>query len=191
MLYLGYCHNGGYGVEKNPEAAVEWFVRAAEEGNAAAAYKAGGGYAEGIGTEPDLAKAFAYYKQSAEANNPDAQLVMAEYYDEGRDGMVEPDARAAFDWYRKAADNGSSCAMSVIGDYFNGLLGAEEKIVEPDEAKALEWYRRTAVFQEVRPDADRHFRDDTLPASDLETAGADRRHRRQPEHLDAGRVREE
>lgn len=90
-------------------------------------------------------KAAAWYRQSAERGDMEAQFELAEMYKAGRG--VPRDAAAAATWYDKAAAQGYMPAQFELGCmYLNGLGLAR------DEAKAREWLGRAAKqgHQEAR-----------------------------------------
>ncbi|MBQ4336356.1 MAG: SEL1-like repeat protein, partial [Lentisphaeria bacterium] len=71
---------------KNPEVAVYWFRKAAEKGNAPAAYNLGICLEHGIGTEKSRIEACHAYRQAADAGLLQAQLRYAELL---RNGLPE------------------------------------------------------------------------------------------------------
>lgn len=85
----------------------------------------------------DADKDLQWLIQSANNNNLEAQLKLADMYFHGRG--VQRDLLAAADWYHKAADEGSAEAQFNLGDMYKQGLG-----VEKDNAKAIKWYRKAA-----------------------------------------------
>ena len=55
------------------QKAVEWYTKAAEQGNAVAQYNLGVCYNFGKGVEKDLQKAIEWYTKAAEQGDEDAQ----------------------------------------------------------------------------------------------------------------------
>ena len=73
-------------------------------------------YANGKGIKKDEAKAFEWYKKSAEQGNSDAQLNLGNCYMNGRG--VEKDEVKAFEWYQKAAEKRNSYAQCNLGIWY-------------------------------------------------------------------------
>ena len=73
-----------------------------------AQYKVACCYHQGIGVEPDEEMAKWYYQEAARNNHPEAQYLMAKYYD----------VEYAEDWYIRSADNGCAKAQYELGNYY-------------------------------------------------------------------------
>src|SRR5260364_342265 len=63
---LGYNYEHGIGVEKDEKKCFEYYMKAAELGNAVAIVNVGNCYQNGDGVEKDEKKAFEYYKKAAD-----------------------------------------------------------------------------------------------------------------------------
>lgn len=83
--------------------------QAAESGDPKALFEVGRRYTSGINGNPDLKKAFEWYKLSAERNFAPAQYRLGNFYEKGHG--VERDVEKAAQWYKKAADQGNALAM--------------------------------------------------------------------------------
>jgi TPR repeat protein len=70
----------GAGVEKDPEAAVKWFRKAAEQGNAEAQFNLGYCYCKGQGVAKDAIDGMYWLRRAAEQNNSQAQLNLGVCY---------------------------------------------------------------------------------------------------------------
>ena len=67
QLMIGRCLiDGSFGSDIDEVAAVEWFRKAAEQGNAGAMYELGNCYEWGIGVTQDQGQADAWYRKAAE-----------------------------------------------------------------------------------------------------------------------------
>jgi TPR repeat protein len=130
-------HSGLGGIPQDEGKAVEWYRKAAEQGDVQAQTRLGYMYGEGRGVAKDEAKAVELYRKAAEQGNAQAQTGLGVMYAYGR-GIPKDEGKAA-EWYRKAAEQGHAQAQTRLG-YMYG----EGRGVAKDEAKAVEWYRKAA-----------------------------------------------
>ena len=84
--------------------AMEYYLQAAEAGNAGGWRSVGFLYDLGLGVEQDYAKALEYYTLAAEKDVPEAMFALGDFCYEGF--ILEKDADKAAEWYRKALDAG-------------------------------------------------------------------------------------
>ena len=120
--------------------SLDELERLADEGNVVAMDALGVRYANGIGVEPDLAKASELFRQSAEGGYPKGERHFALVLFRGRG--VERDLRRAFQLRLAAAEKGDPNAMfDLARAHYQDGVG-----VEQDSAKAAEWYERAATF---------------------------------------------
>ncbi|MBG0809406.1 sel1 repeat family protein [Methylosinus sp. H3A] len=97
---------------------------------------------ENDGTEPDFARAIAYFRRAATLENSDAAYALALLYKNGRGVAADP-AEAA-KWLRKAAEAGHTAAMVEFAIMeFNGAGVAR------DRTHAVELLRRAAAAGNV------------------------------------------
>ena len=102
--------------------AVKWFLKAAEQGYAAAQNKLGEMYFYGIGVPEDEAEAVRWYRKAAEQGHAEAQSNLGWMYANGV-GVPE-DAVEAVKWFRKAAEQGDAFALASLGlMYDDGWIG--------------------------------------------------------------------
>lgn len=66
----------GTGVVKDKKNAVEWFRKAAEQGDAVAQYELGYMYYKGYGIEKSLLWAMVWARKSADQGNLDARILL-------------------------------------------------------------------------------------------------------------------
>ena len=83
------------------DAAIQYFLQAAELGEAVAYYDLGAVYLNGYGVEPSNETAIGYFEKAAELGMPEAQIYMFSLYLSG-DG-VEQSLEKAMDYLRRAA----------------------------------------------------------------------------------------
>ncbi|MBE6188479.1 MAG: PEGA domain-containing protein [Rikenellaceae bacterium] len=119
--------------KKDYASAVEYYRKAAEQGNAAAQNRLGICYNIGLGVGKDSNEAIKWYRKAAEQGNAVAQNNMGNYYNE-RQNYTE-----AARWYRKAAEQGQIAAQDSLAElYYNG------RGVAKDYAEAVKWFRKAA-----------------------------------------------
>ncbi len=117
LYYHGYGEKAasyvtpGY-VAQDFDQAVFWLQKAAAQGDAMALYFLGKCCEEGTGTEQNKAFAFAFYRRSAELENPWAQCALGRCYEYGVG--TDPDPDRAVSYYRKAADGGDAEAWDAL-----------------------------------------------------------------------------
>jgi hypothetical protein len=75
-------YDTGEGVEVDKKKAVEWYTKAAEQGNINAQYNLGLMYRDGEGVEQNLDKAVEWLQKAADASHPEAQAALDELYQE-------------------------------------------------------------------------------------------------------------
>ena len=128
---LAVRYEKGDGVETDYDQAFRWYLKAAKQGNADAAFKAGYYYQEML-EEPNENEAINWYTKAANAYHVDAQKALADllYKNQQYD--------QAFQWYLNAADRGVAEAAYRVGDYYRELL------VEKDLDEAIKWYTKAA-----------------------------------------------
>ena len=132
-LKLAKLYENGTGVSQNDSGALEWYRKAAENGNAEAQIELGKRYFEGRGVSTNEDEAVKWYTKAAENGNTDAQLALGDRY------FVEQKYSAAAKWYRKAAEQRISNAQYKLGLMYSQGQGVERNYVE-----AAEWYRKAA-----------------------------------------------
>lgn len=148
-----------------PKVAVEWFRKAAKQGNALACYCLGDMTIRGEGTAVDRDAARKWFQLAIEKGIPEAerhlesidrnenklrwmvteaesgkehsQIQLARSYQLGSHG--EQDFVKAVKWYQKGADQGSTDAMYLLGECYQKGEG-----VDVDLAQAIEWYQEAA-----------------------------------------------
>jgi len=122
---------------QNNDEAVNWFRKAAEQGNAVAQHYLGVKYADGQGVAQNDAEAVKWYRKAAEQGDAPAQNDLGFMYSNGR-GVAQDDAEAE-KWFRKAAEQGFAGAQNNLGSmYYKGQGLAQ------NYAEAVKWYRKAA-----------------------------------------------
>ena len=140
-----YSIGSTYYSKQDYAKAMEWFRKAAVNGNADAQYNIGYMYHNGQGVAKDYAKALEWYGKAAANGNAAAQNNIGYMYQHGRklsrkyqhgQGVAQDYAKA-LEWYEKAAVQENADAQNNIGYMYQHGQG-----VARDYAKALEWYKK-------------------------------------------------
>ncbi len=125
--------------------ALQFYQRAANQGQTDAMTKLYCCYWDGIGVVPDHAKAMQWLTKAAESGNPWAQNLMGYRYENPDQGNApashptNPNLIEAFKWYRRSAEQNWANSQ-----YHLGLFYLEGRVVELDEERGLELERTAA-----------------------------------------------
>lgn len=128
---------GQGGVPKDYGKALEAYVKAAEQGHAAAQNSVGWMYDNGLGVTQDYGKAVEWYSKSAEQGYAVAQNNLGWMYQKGL-GVAQDYAKAV-EWYEKAVAQGNTHAQNELGWMYRNGVG-----VTQDYGKAVEFYSKAA-----------------------------------------------
>ena len=133
---IGTMYWGGYGVDKDLNAARWWMERAAEKGSDIALRALGLMYRLGEGVSSDFEKSARYFQQASELGNADATYFLGLQYQQGLG--VPKDAHKAMALIAQAAEHGSVDAwFGMFEIYAYGLLGQDA-----DSEKAMGWLKK-------------------------------------------------
>lgn len=121
---------------RNPESAMIWFRKAADQGYVPAQVEVGKLYAQGLGVPQNYHRAMEWFQLAARlSNNAEANFQIAEGYFRGRG--VPQDFGAAVPYYLIAAKKGHPIAQYIIGSMYEAGWGLEQ-----DPIQAWIWYKR-------------------------------------------------
>ena len=124
----------GLGTERDDVKALEWFKKAASQGNPHAMYQAAKRILADPAAKPEqINRAVDWLTQAAEADLDYAQYALGKLYRDGR--PVEQDTTHAVIWFSQAAEQGNHYAQYALGKLH---LEAD------DPATALRWFRKSA-----------------------------------------------
>lgn len=126
-----------YKSKKEFKNAVEWYTKAAEQGDSNAQYNLGICYENGRGVEQNYKKAVEWYTKAAEQGSARAQANLGLCYYNGKG--IEQDYHKAVECFTKAAEQGNADAQ-----YYLGVCYKNGKGLEQDYYKAEEWYSKAA-----------------------------------------------
>ncbi len=127
----------GYGMTADQEAAAYWYRRAAEKGDARAAFNYGLMLIHGIGTEADPIEGLRLINVAASASVQEAWFELGNLHRQG--DHVAIDLHAAIEAYRRAADRGHVRAQYALGNMYGNGQGAGVDLVT-----AYKWWRLAA-----------------------------------------------
>ncbi|KAF9094387.1 hypothetical protein BGX23_002179 [Mortierella sp. AD031] len=124
---------GNGGLPQDYQSAMDWFLQAANRGDATAQLRVGLLYDFGHGVDKDYTKAMEWYRKAADQGLARAQNAIGAMY---RDAEGVPqDYSEAMDWFRKAANQGYADASIGIGSLHRKAQGVPQSY-----AKAMWWY---------------------------------------------------
>jgi TPR repeat protein len=130
----------GQGVHRDEVLAVEWYRRAAGQGDASAQNNLGVMYATGQGVGQDDAEAVRWYALAAEQGHALAQYNLGGMYNSGRG--VPRDSVRSYMWMLLAADGGDPAA-SANKAIVAGRLSPRE--IEDAQHLSRQWRARTQL----------------------------------------------
>lgn len=133
---LAVCFERGEGVARDPRKAVEWYARAADQGDVNAMLRAAAlVQTEGAG-EPE--EAAAMYGRAAELGDATGAFHLGLCHADG-EGVPKDEARALA-LYLEAAAQGHADAMATAANAYEHGKGTEK-----DLRQAAEWYQKAAA----------------------------------------------
>ncbi|MFZ5944273.1 MAG: MobP3 family relaxase [Bacillota bacterium] len=129
---LGQMLYTGTGTEKDVEAAIGYFKKAARLGNVHAQYMLGRIYLDADSGHKNSEKAVLWLTKAADNGNHLAQYALGKLYRDG--GHVKKDMAKAVELFRKAAEQNNSFAQYQLGKLY--LLGLD---IPKDVEAAVKW----------------------------------------------------
>jgi TPR repeat protein len=137
LLQTALRYANGDGVKQDDAQAAEWFLRAAQRGNAEAQYRLGMMLVEGRGVRRDYRSGADWLRQAADQRHPVGMYQYGECFWRGR-GVPEDEAKAVA-WYRLSAEAGLAIAQHDLGWCYQNGRG-----IPQDDRLAAVWYRKAA-----------------------------------------------
>lgn len=126
----------GEGTRQDQAEAFRWYLKAAEQGNAAAQYQVGQMQYQSCGRfsdEKGIHKAFDWFMKAAKQGHRKAQMQVGNMYLRG--DQTAEDAQQALYWFRKAAEQGHVQAVEMVQQL---EAPAEPEVVEETEPDAAD-----------------------------------------------------
>ena len=138
-MYGGIFREGRW---KNPQQLVDWWTKAAEQGDINAQLWLGVHYEDGRdGVKRDYSNAFKWLSLAARQGQPDAQVTLGQMYENGEG--VPQDYRVAAYWYRKAADHTVDLGGAGVGANSLAQLYQQGHATPLDYVFVYVWYAYT------------------------------------------------
>ncbi|KAF9327804.1 hypothetical protein BGZ91_001282 [Linnemannia elongata] len=137
QVALGDMYRDGKEVVQNHQAAMEWYLMAAEQGDPVGQRAVGRLLYFGLGVSVDHSAAMDWALKAANQGDALAQRSVGFHYREGHG--VQQDSTRAMEWFLKAAKQGLAVAQLDIG-----LLYCKGDGVPEDSARAMEWFLKAA-----------------------------------------------
>lgn len=135
MRHIAWHHL--YGTEKNPEKAIELYLKAGGLGDGEAYGALGELYRDGTGVVKNDVTAVSWFRKGADLGATNAMLNLGWMYFEGRG--VEKSTSMARQWYERSATTGNIEAARLLGwCYLNGTC------TEQNDAKAFTLFKTAA-----------------------------------------------
>ncbi len=135
---IGYRYYFGQGgVSQDYSQALNWFRKAADQGDAGGQNGLGIIYLSGAGVPKDYALALVWYRKAADQGFDPAENDLGYMYEFGRG--IPQDYAMALVWFRKAADQNNTLAFENLGYVY--LYGHG---VPKDLAQARIWFQKAA-----------------------------------------------
>lgn len=120
------------GIDRDPQAAADWYKRAADLGHGVAQFNLGVFYANGSGVPQDMTAAARWWQRAAIQGHVEAQFNLGLLYAQGMGIAADP--VEAVRWWELAARQGSAAAQFNLGVMYVKGEGVEEN---PNEAVRL------------------------------------------------------
>ncbi len=126
---VGRMVERGKTVKADFREALDWYQKAADQGDALAQGHVGRIYRTGFfNGRADFGNALKYYRMAAEKNVAVAQLGLGSMYKAG-EGVPENEAEAVM-WFRKAAEQGDAAAQMNLASMYRYGKGVPKDIKE-------------------------------------------------------------
>jgi S1-C subfamily serine protease len=128
----------GTGIPRDDREAVNWFQRAADQGDARAQFNLGNHIFNGTGVPLDLKQAIMWFQRAAEQGYSNAEFNLGVCYGDGTG--VPQSHRQAFIWYQRAAEQGLANAQCNLGVYYWQGTGVPKDLIS-----AYKWLNLAAT----------------------------------------------
>jgi len=137
---VGKCYLSGLGVKRNQEEAINWFHKAAEQGDAEAQENVADlYYNSGKASKQDELESIKWYRKAAEQGNARAQYMLGIIYSKEQGAAQDKDE--ALKWFRMAADQGHVQAQFRLGsEYYDRFYLNGQK--DEDRTEAIKWLQK-------------------------------------------------
>ena len=117
QMVMGVRSYSGDGFPVDKAKAVEYWRKAALQGNSDAAHNVASCYRDGEGVERDYKEALKWYRDGAEQGDMKCQFNLAIFYKKGQ--SCDQDYDRAFKWLQKSAEQGFPNALYHLGNAYS------------------------------------------------------------------------
>ncbi|KAG0373882.1 hypothetical protein BGX24_011118 [Mortierella sp. AD032] len=131
--------NANQDLRQDYRAAMDWCLKAAEQGVSEAQFRIGELYNSGCGVTQDRRRALEWYLKAAEQGHSEAMCGIGCLYRKG-EGGVSQDFRKAAEWFVKAV-----VQESTFVKYCIGLLHHDGSGVPKNYGKTKRWFLKAAI----------------------------------------------
>ncbi|KAF9132064.1 hypothetical protein BGW39_000859 [Mortierella sp. 14UC] len=142
QVALGDMYLYGEDVNQDFKAAMNWYMKAAEQEHAQGQCNVGVLYRDGLGVEQSFNTAEEWFQKSAERGNSTALNNLGFMRQQGQ-GKITQNYYMAMFWYRESEKQGGTIAQCNIGNLYQNGLG-----VLKNHSQAMEWYLKAAEQRE-------------------------------------------
>ena len=150
-VYGGMFREGQW---ENPQQLVDWWTKAAEQGEVRAQLWLGLFYEQGrYGVKRDYLQALNWLSMAARQGQPDAQVTLGQMY-ENEEGVQQDYGLAAY-WYRKAADHVPDLGGAGVGLSSLANLFLQGHATPQDYAFVYAWFSSVGDAEGMRSVANR------------------------------------
>jgi TPR repeat protein len=137
MYQLGYMYENGDGLDRDPSLSAQWYMKAANTGDAAAEAAVGQLYEQGNQVAENWETAVQWYMKSADQGNRMGLFRLGRAYQYGVG--VQLDLDQALGWYDKAAALGDPQA-AYFAKYIRDNHGFDRSFYSDNEKALMEPY---------------------------------------------------
>ena len=117
MMYFVSIFKDNVTSDKEQNIILNYIFKAASKDNGLAHMYAARVYLDGYGNIlPDTKKVLKHIKKAANLNVPEAQYILAAFYSEGIQGMLEQNTKLSDHWLNLSAKNGYEKALDLINN---------------------------------------------------------------------------
>jgi TPR repeat protein len=111
---LGEMNEFGYGLKRDPNQAINWYLKAADQGSVAAQHNIGRCYNFGTGVEQNFTEAETWYRKAAQQGHTDAMFFLGTLYSNNHGAEDTQDTNIlAYAWMHNAAELGNRTAKAI------------------------------------------------------------------------------
>jgi TPR repeat protein len=101
-------------MERSPDLALQWYLKAADQGLVAAQHNIGRCYNFGTGVAQNFAEAERWYRKAAEQGHTDAMFFLGTLYSNNHGEQTDTDTNIlAYAWMHNAAELGNPTAIAI------------------------------------------------------------------------------